>query len=158
MSASRSGFKRSGASRARTSLCQSCMLGSRDPAYGLDERLPGLELRGEHAAAVGRDLVEPAPPLAGLLDPGSLDPTSFLKPIQQRIQRIDVERQEPAGADVDQLAELVTMAGLRLQQGEDQQLGRTLLQFAVERARVDVCHRQIVCRQILAVKRPNYPA
>src|SRR5688572_9214665 len=114
MSASRSGLKRSGTSRARTSLCQSCMLRSRDPAYGLDERLPCLDLLGEHAVTVGRELVEPAPPLAGLLDPGSLDPTSFLQPVEQRIQRIDVERQEPAGADVDQLAALVTMAGLRL--------------------------------------------
>src|SRR5688572_14003949 len=114
MSASRSGLKRKCASRARTSLCQSCMLRSGDPAHRLDERLPGLELRGQHAAAVGRDLVEPASPLAGFLDPGSLDPPSLLEPIQQRIQRIDVERHEPAGADVDQLAELVTMAGLRL--------------------------------------------
>src|SRR5512134_3032346 len=115
MSASRSGLKLSGASRARTSLCQSCMVGSRgDPAYGFDECLPCLDLRFEHSVTVGRELVEPASPLAGLLDPGSLDPTSFLEPIQERIQRIDVERQEPAGADVDQLAELVAMAGLRL--------------------------------------------
>src|SRR5512139_3944995 len=114
MSASRSGFKRNGASRARTSLCQSCMFGSGDPAHGLDERLPRLHLRREHAVTVRRELVEPAPPLAGLLDPGSLDPPAFLEPIQQRIQRIDVERQQPARTEVDQLAELVTVARLRL--------------------------------------------
>src|SRR5262245_5710326 len=115
MSASRSGFKLSGASRARTSLCQSCMVSSSgDPAHRLDERLPCLDLRREHAVTVGRELVEPAAPLAGLLDPGPLDPTSLLEPIQQRVQRIDVERQEPARADVDQLAELVTVTGLRL--------------------------------------------
>src|SRR5688572_20744656 len=116
MSASRSGFKRSGASLARTSLCQSCMVGSRDPAHGLDERLPRLDLCAEHAATLGGDFVESAPPFAGLLDPGSLDPASFLEAIQQWIQRIDVERQEPARADVDQFAELVAMAGLRVEQ------------------------------------------
>src|SRR5262245_40985471 len=115
MSASRSGFKLSGASRARTSLCQSCMVSSSgDPAHRLDERLPCLDLRGEHSVTVGGELVEPAAPLAGLFDPGSLDPPSFLEPIQQRVQRIDVERQQPAGADVDQLAEVVAVARLRL--------------------------------------------
>ena len=87
------------ASRARTSPCQSRMFGSRDPAHGLDERLPGLDLRREHAVTVRRELVEPAPPLAGLLDPGALDPATLLEPIEQRIQRIDVEREQPAGAD-----------------------------------------------------------
>src|SRR5262245_33260316 len=115
MSASRSGFRRSDASRARTSLCQSCMVSSSgDPAHRLDERLPCLDLRLEHAVTVGRELVEPPAPFARLLDPGSLDPTSFLEPIEERIQRIDVERQQPAGAVVDQLAEVVTMAGLSL--------------------------------------------
>src|SRR6185503_13512428 len=85
MSASRSGFKLSGASRARTSLCQSCMFSSRDPAHGLDERLPCFDLRGEHSVTLGRDFVEPASPLPGLLDPRSLDPPSLLEPIQQRI-------------------------------------------------------------------------
>src|SRR5512134_833021 len=112
MSASRSGFNRNGASRARTSFCQSCMFRSRDPAYGLDERLPCFDLSSEHTVTLGRNFVEAAPPLAGLLDPGSLDPATLLEPIEQRVQRIDVERQERARADVDQLAELVAVAGL----------------------------------------------
>ena len=49
---------------------------------------------------------------------------------------------------MDQLAELVAVTRLRLEQREDQQLGGSLLQLAVEGTRVDVCHRQIVCRQI----------
>ena len=43
----------------------------------------------------------------------------------------------PAGPDLDQLAELVAVARLRLEQREDQQLGGAFLELAIERARVD---------------------
>jgi hypothetical protein len=61
---------------------------SGDPAHRLDECFPGLHLRFEHASTVGRDFVEAPPPLAGFLDPGALDPTALLEPIQQRYREI----------------------------------------------------------------------
>jgi ABC-type lipoprotein release transport system permease subunit len=49
------------------------------------------------------------PPLVWLLDPRSLDPGALLQAIQQRIERIDVERELPTGPGMNQLA-LVTAA------------------------------------------------
>ena len=71
------------------------MFVSSDAAHGLDECCPRLALLGQYAAPFPGHLVEPAAPLAGLLDPGALDPSALLEAIEQRIERIDVERQLP---------------------------------------------------------------
>ena len=59
-----------------------------------------------------------------------------------------------AGSDVNQLAQVVAVPGPRVEQREDEELRRTLLELAVERALVDVCHRQIVYKQASDRKRP----
>jgi stage V sporulation protein SpoVS len=66
-----------------------------------------------------------------------------------------VERQPAAGAAVNQLVELVAVARSRLEEREEEQLGRAFLQLAVERARVDICHRQIVVKQTSSVNHGN---
>jgi hypothetical protein len=58
-----------------------------------------------------------------------------------------MERQLAARQRMNQLAELVAVPRSRVEQREDQQLGRPPLQLAVECAHVDICHEQIVCRQ-----------
>src|SRR5687768_5021397 len=136
MSASRVGDSLSDDSRRRTSSDQSGMLASGDESHGLDERLPGLQLRGEHPAPLGRHGVEPAAPLARLLDPAALDPATLLEAVEQRVQRVDVERQVAAGARVDELAQLVAVAGPGVEQREDEQLRRASLQLAIEGPRV----------------------
>ena len=52
------------------------------------------------------------------------------------------------------LLELVAVPGARVEQRQDQQLRRSALQLAVERAGVHICHEQIVCGQTSDVK-PN---
>src|SRR6185503_16680769 len=102
-SASRAGGRPSGASRARTSRFHSGIFLTRDPPHGFHELGPRLSRLREHAPALRRDLVEPAAPLAGLLDPGALDPPTFFEAIEQRIEGVDVELQLAAGPGVDQL-------------------------------------------------------
>ena len=48
-------------------------------------------------------------------------------------------------------------AGPSVEQREDEELRRALLELAVERALVDVCHRQIVYKQTSDRKRPPAP-
>ena len=52
---------------------------------------------------------------------------------------------------VDQFAQLIAVARTRVEKREDQQFGRSTLQLAIERARVDICHEQILCRQVFSV-------
>src|SRR5258706_10725207 len=146
ISSSRVGDRRSDESRPRTSRAQSSldMFASRDAADGFDECRPRLPLLHEDAPSVGSHLIEAASPLPGLLDPRASDPAALLQPIEQRIEGIDVEPQLAVGPRVDQLAQLVAVAGPRVEQREDEQFGGAFLQLAVEGASVDTCHKQIV--------------
>src|SRR5262245_59327951 len=146
ISASRAGERRSVDRRGRTCCVQSGMFVSGDAPHGLDECCPRLPLLSEHASPFSRDLVEPAATLLRLLDPNTLDPATLLEAIEQGIKGIDVECQMAAGTCVDQFAQLVAVTGPGVEQGEDEQLGGSPFQLAVERARVDICHEQIVCR------------
>src|SRR5204862_8030744 len=91
--------------------------------------------------------VETPAPLVWLFDPGAFDPATLLEAIEQRIQRIDVEGELAVGACVYQLAEFVAVARPRLEDRENEQLRGAALQFAIERAAVDICHGQIVSEQ-----------
>src|SRR5262245_45041885 len=147
ISASRAGERRSDDKRGRTCCAQSGMFASRDAPYGFHECSPRFLLLSKHAPPFGGDLVEAAAPLVGLLHPGALDPSALLQAIQQGVEGIDVELQLAAGTRVDQLAQVITVPGPRVEQGEDEQFGGSPLQLAVERTRVDICHEQIVCGQ-----------
>ena len=98
ISVSRAGISRSWARRGRRCSVQSGMVDSRDETHGVDERLPGIALAGEDAAALGGQTVEAAPSLAGLLHPPALQPPAFFQPIQERIERGDVEFELPGRA------------------------------------------------------------
>src|SRR6266540_2459051 len=90
---------------------QSGMFPSRHQAHGLDELVPGLALSGQHTLTCRRQPIEAAPALARLLNPRPLDPAALLEPIEQRIERIEVEHEPPARQRLDQLAKLVAVSG-----------------------------------------------
>src|SRR5918996_5622939 len=106
ISVSRAGLSDSEASRAcRCSVHDgSGLVDSRDEAHCVDEDFPGFALAGEDAAPLGGEAVEAAPPLAGFLDPSSLEPSALFESIQQRVERRDMEFQLPARLRLDELA------------------------------------------------------
>src|SRR5262245_39202740 len=97
ISASRSGERRSDDNRGRTCFAQSGMSCSRDALDRFHKLCPCFPLLRKNTPTLCRDLVEAAAPLAGLLDPRTLDPLALFKAIEQRVKRIDVELQVTAG-------------------------------------------------------------
>src|SRR5262245_15514812 len=132
ISTSRAALSRSGARRERRCSLQSGMVDSRDEAHGVDECFPGVALACENAAALGGKTVEASAALASLLDPLSLKPPTLFQPVEQRIQGRDVKLQLASGTRLDELADLVSMTGARLDDRENDQLRRSLLQFTVQ--------------------------
>src|SRR5262245_59924277 len=120
----------------------------RYPVDGLDERPPRVALRCQDVRTGGREAVVAPAALPGLLDPAALDPAAFFEAIQQRIKGCDTERDGTARLRLDQLAQLVAVPRLRLQQREDQQLGASLLELAVEHGRFDIRHSDILLGRI----------
>src|SRR5687768_3497868 len=108
---------------------------------GFHEVAPVLALLGEHLAPGRRELVVAAAPLAGFLDPRAGDQPAPLEPIQNRIERRDVERHRACRALADANRDLVTVTPRVLELGEHEQLGRALLERAlVQRAVLYVRH------------------
>src|SRR6059036_3378976 len=132
ISASRAGLSDREASRTRRWSVHSGMVDSRDEAHRVDKGFPGLALADEDAAALGGQAVEAASSLAGLLHPPSLEPPAFFQPVEERIERRDMELQLPGRARLDQFADLISVTRARFNDREDDQLRRPLLQFAVE--------------------------
>jgi hypothetical protein len=83
--------------------------------HSLYERGPGLFLLCEDTPSFGGDAVEAAAPLAGLFDPGGLDPSALFEAIEQGIEGIDVKRELAIGPVVDQFAELLAVPPSRLE-------------------------------------------
>src|ERR1051325_5507585 len=155
ISASRAGERLSGDNRGRTYCVQSGMFVSRDAPHSFHECCPSLPLLSKHTPSFSRDPIEPASPLLGFLDPRALNPSTLLEAVEQGIEGINVKCQMAAGTSVDQFAKLVAVAGPGVKHGEDEQLGGSPLQLAVERAGVNICHEQILRRQASKVKQVN---
>src|SRR5688572_21603298 len=119
------------------------MVDSGDEPHRGDEGLPGSALAGEHPPALGGEPVETPAPLPRFLHPSALQPAALLEAIEEGVERGDVEFQLTGRSRLDQAADLVAVPGAALDDGEDDQLGRALLQLAVEHAAVNRCHRQI---------------
>jgi hypothetical protein len=49
--------------------------------------------------------------------------TKFFEAMQERVQRGDVKTEEPVGTDLDQLGNVIAVARLGFEQGENQKLG-----------------------------------
>src|SRR5215831_5091694 len=123
--------KRREAMRSRTISPHSGMLYSCHPADGSNEFLPALPLRGKRVSTLTRKTVIPPPPLLGLFDPAAVDPAPLLQPVQQRIERRDVESQGAARSDLNQPRNVISMPRLILEQREDQKLGAAFLPFLI---------------------------
>jgi hypothetical protein len=106
---------------------------------------PGVPVGLEDLRAGRRQPVVAAPPLTGLLDPPALNPTALLEAVQQRVQRRHAKREQTAGARFDQLAQIVAVSGLILEQRQDQEFGAAFFQLAIETWR-----SHILCSDILA--------
>src|SRR5258708_3294577 len=110
------------------------MFDSGDAADRVGEFAPGVALRLEHLFARRRKPVAAAAALAGLFNPGALNPAALLEPVQQRIERGDAELQHAARPRFDQLAEVVAVTRLVLDERQNEQLGAPLFQLAIEDA------------------------
>src|SRR6187431_1139087 len=106
ISRSRAGRSDRRASREASAAFQSGMFGPRDLFDGIDEFAPVVTLRGEDLPALRREAIEPAPALTRLLDPPAGDPAALLEPVEEGIERRDLELQPPPGSLLDQLADL----------------------------------------------------
>src|SRR6185369_8125277 len=91
ISASRSGVSETKVSRARSSCFQSRIFQSCNSVNRGHELEPGTAMRFENLASFESETVIATAALAGLFDPTSGDPSSFLHAIEQRIQGGDVE-------------------------------------------------------------------
>src|SRR6266705_3064571 len=113
-----------------------------------DELAPCIALRGEHLRALRREAVVPAAALAGLLDPPAVNPPALLEAIEHGVERGDAERENAARSGLDQLAEVVAMARLVLDERQDQELSTPLFELAVEAGRLHVLHNNISLKSI----------
>src|SRR5579871_3906 len=114
----------------RTYWRQSGMAEPRELVEYADEFAPCLALHGECALPGGSETVESAPPFTCLLHPSALDELTPFEPVQERVERCNVELNFAFGLGFDQFGEFVSMAGAAFQQSEYNHLRATLLQVA----------------------------
>src|SRR5580698_150236 len=131
MLASRAGSIRRFSSSLLISCFQLGIFYPHDLAHGLDEVLPALALTRQDAASFRCEAVIAPAPLIWLLYPAPLNQTALLEPIQEGIQRGDVETQGSPRSRFDQLADVVPVACLLFQQRQDQQLSATFFPFTI---------------------------
>src|SRR6516165_1618157 len=131
ISASRVGVSWSSDRRTLISALKSGMLNPGDQVDGFDELTPPGPLLRQHVFPSGGQTVVAAPALAGFFNPAAPNPIPFLQPIKQRIKGSDVESNRTTRTQLDQLANLVSVAGTIFQQRQNHQFGAALFQFAV---------------------------
>ena len=74
-----------------------------------DEFLPAIPLRGQNSFARWREAIVAPSTLSRLLYPSSANPTALFKSVKERIQRRDVESQDSARTQLDQLTDVVAV-------------------------------------------------
>src|SRR5262245_52517616 len=108
ISRSRCGPRPSGASRRRTSDRHSGTFRSDNSIDGRDEGVPAAALLGENPPAGGGQAIAAPAAFAGSLDPAALNPAALLEPVEQGIERRDVEADGPARSLLDELGDVVS--------------------------------------------------
>jgi hypothetical protein len=90
------------------------MVHSRDQIHRLDEVPPCLALAIEDPSARWCQAVKGAAPPAFLFNPSTLQPTTLLQAVEQRIERGDVKLEVAVRAALDQFADVVAVPRSRL--------------------------------------------
>jgi hypothetical protein len=111
---------------------QSDTFASQDLIDGTGEVQPDASLFREHGTSSSGQAVETPSAFSRLLDPAARQEALVLEANQNRIQRSDAEGKTPAGTALDELGQVVAVAGTGFQQGKDQEFGAALLQFSAE--------------------------
>src|SRR6267154_5731081 len=133
ISASRSGRRFDPARRFLISCFHSRMFHSCDAPYCSDKGLPFFALHPQNASPFGSQAIVAAPPFIGFFDPTPLNPATFFEPVQQRIERRNMEMKHAAGALLDKSANVIAMARLSLYKRKNQQFGAALFPFIFNR-------------------------
>src|ERR1051326_1572995 len=82
----------------------------RKTVEGRDELPPRAAMQGESGLSCGRQTIEAAAPLAGLLHPFTFHQPLTLEAIEHRVERCNVELELAFRLRFDQLGELVTVS------------------------------------------------
>jgi hypothetical protein len=111
------------------------MLDSCDTGNDGDEIPPAFLFGAEGFAAPRGEAVIAAAALLGLFDPASGDPTFGFETVEERVERGDVELESAAGAELDELGDIVAVAGLVFEKGEHEELGAAFFPIGIGRGR-----------------------
>src|SRR5579864_5593664 len=132
ISASRSGRRPCRCKFWRMYFVHSGMFSSQNLVDGASELLPRAALPHQRDAASRGQPVEAAAALTRLLHPPAQNQALRLQTAQDRVQRAHAKLKPAPRPGFDELSQLVTMPGTGLQQGQDQEFGAALLEFAAE--------------------------
>src|SRR3954465_5940421 len=139
MSASSAGASCASRSRLAISSPQSGILDSCELSDGAHEVHPLASMAAQEALARRHDPVIAPPPLRRFFYPSPFDEAVVLQTVEQGIQRRGVHAQETIRSLLEELAQLIPVARLRLEQGEDEERGRALLELVREHGAQCVC-------------------
>ena len=109
------------------------MLDSRDQADRFHELTPAIALRRQHLLPRGGETIITAATLAGLLHPATANPSPLLEAVKQGIKRSDIEAERAARTQLDQLPDVVSVAGPIFDQGR---MINSALPFFSSRSRI----------------------
>src|SRR5262245_63132963 len=115
--------------RLRISALQSRISHPHDVADRGDELAPALALGVECLATVFGDRVVASASLPGAFDPSTDDPAALFHPVEQGIERGDVEGEHATRSRLDEFRDLVSMSRLGLEEREDEEFGAALFQL-----------------------------
>src|SRR2546423_10232228 len=122
ISISRAGERPRPARRALISLRKSGILDSGDSTDCFHELEPSVTLAGQHLLAGRGEAIITPPPLSRLFHPAAANPSPFFEPVEQGIKRSDIKPQRSAGAQLDQLTNVVAVPRPILDQRKNEQL------------------------------------
>ena len=103
------------------------MLNSGDAVDRLDELDPAMALLRQHLFARRRKAIIAAATLPGFFNPPTADPVPFFQPIEQGVQRCDVEPEGAPRAQFDKLSNFITVPRAVFEEGKNHQLRAAFL-------------------------------